>query len=103
VKTEVGSEFPIHSLIYKKDFVRLVQYFKRGAFTLDDINQKDHRGNTPIILAAKLSPKDDEFLKAVNYLFEKGANGKLRDSNGWSLIDEAICQQNTRLLAIAFD
>jgi ankyrin repeat protein len=79
-------------LIYKKDFVRLVQYFKRGAFTLDDINQKDHRGNTPIILAGKLSPKDDEFLKAVNYLFEKGANGKLRDSNGWSLIDEAICQ-----------
>jgi ankyrin repeat protein len=54
------------------------------------LNIKDHRGNTPIILAAKLAPKDDEFLKAVNYLFEKGANGKLRDGNGWSLMDEAI-------------
>jgi hypothetical protein len=37
-----------------------------------------------------LAPKDDEYLKAVNYLFEKGANGKLRDSSGWSLMDEAI-------------
>ena len=38
VKNEVGSEFPIHFLIYKKDFVRLVQYFKRGAFKEEDIN-----------------------------------------------------------------
>jgi hypothetical protein len=37
-----------------------------------------------------LSPKDDEYLKAVNYFFDKGANGKLRDLNGWSLMDEAI-------------
>jgi ankyrin repeat protein len=90
-------------LIYRKDFVRLVQYFKRGAFKEEDINAKDHRGNTPIILASKLAPLDDEYLKAVNYLFEKGANGKLRDGNGWSLLDEAISQQNTRLLAISFD
>jgi hypothetical protein len=103
MKREVGSDFPIHALLYKKDFVRLVQYFKREAITVDDLNQRDFRGNTPIILAAKLSPLDDEYLKAVNYLFEKGGNGKLRDTNGWSLMDEAISQQNTRLLAIAFD
>jgi hypothetical protein len=42
-------------------------------------------------------------LKAVNYLFDKNANGKLRDGSGWSLLDEAIGQQNTRLLAISFD
>jgi hypothetical protein len=39
----------------------------------------------------------------VNYLFDKNANGKLRDGSGWSLLDEAIGQQNTRLLAISFD
>ena len=86
----MNCEFPIHYLIYKKDFVKLVQYFKRGAFSEEDLNQRDHRGNTPIILASKLAPIDDEFLKAVNYLFEKGANGKLRDGHGWSLLDEAI-------------
>jgi hypothetical protein len=42
------------------------------------------------VLAGKLSPNSDEYLRAVNYLFEKGANGKLRDGNGWSLMDEAI-------------
>lgn len=42
-------------------------------------------------------------MKAVNYLFDKNANGKLRDGSGWSLLDEAIGQQNTRLLAISFD
>lgn len=61
-----------------------------GVFNLDNINEKDHRGNTPIVLAGKLAPKDDEYLKVVNYLFEKGANGKLRDLYGWSLMDEAI-------------
>ena len=44
------------------------------------------------MLAGKLAPKDDEYLKVVNYLFEKGANGKLRDMYGWSLMDEAISQ-----------
>ena len=39
-----------------------------------------------------MAPAGDEYLKAVNYLFEKGANGKLRDGSGWSLMDEAISQ-----------
>lgn len=36
-------------------------------------------------------------------MFKSGCNGKIRDGNGWSLIDEAISQGNPRLLAIAFD
>jgi ankyrin repeat protein len=59
-------------------------------FNQENINEKDHRGNTAIMLAGKLAPLSDEYLKAVNYLFEKGANGKLRDAYGWSLMDEAI-------------
>lgn len=80
----------MHRLLYKKDFGMLVQNFKRGIFNLDNMNEKDHRGNTPILLAGKLAHTDDEYLKAVNYLFERGGNGKLRDANGWSLMDEAI-------------
>jgi hypothetical protein len=41
-------------------------------------------------LAGKLAVDDEEFLKCVNFLFKNGANGKLRDANGWSLIDESI-------------
>lgn len=98
-----GGDYPIQRLLYQKNFGLLVHLFKSNCFTQADLDQKDLRGNTPIVLAGKLTPKDDEYLKAVNYLFEKGANGKLRDGNGWSIMDEAISQQNTRLLAIVFD
>ena len=87
-----GGDYPIHRLIFQMNFGELVHLFKNNAFSPDELNRKDLRGNTPILLAGKLAPKDDEFLKAVNYLFEKGANGKLRDGNGWSLMDEAISQ-----------
>ena len=96
-------EFPIHRFIFKKDFGSLLQYFKSGVFNQEHVDEKDARGNTPILLAAKLSPESDDYLKAVNFFFDKGANGKLRDAFGWSLMDEAISQQNTRLLAIVFD
>jgi ankyrin repeat domain-containing protein 13 len=56
-----------------------------------------------LLLAGKLSHGDEDYLKCVNFLFKYGCNGKLRDGNGWSLMDEAISQQNPRLLAIAFD
>jgi len=42
------------------------------------------------LLAAKLAFNDDEYLKCVNFLFRSGANGKIRDRNGWSIMDEAI-------------
>ena len=63
---------------------------------------KDHHGNTPLLLAAKLSAQEEEYLKCINFLFKQGCDGKIRDGNGWSLLDEAICQGNSRLLAIAF-
>ena len=89
-KRIAGGEYAIQRLIYKKDFGALVNLFREGVFNIDNINDKDHLGNTPILLAGKLAYQDDEYLKAVNYLFDKGANGKLRDKNGWSLLDEAI-------------
>ena len=54
------------------------------------LDQKDCQGNTPILLAGKLAVTDDEYLKCVNFLFRSGCNGKIRDRNGWSLMDEAI-------------
>lgn len=43
-----------------------------------------------MLLAGKLSHGDEDYLKCVNFLFKCGANGKIRDKNGWSLLDEAI-------------
>jgi len=55
--------------------------------TLDEV---DYNGNTPLLLAGKLAHGDNDYLKCVNFLFRSGANGKIRDRNGWSLMDEAI-------------
>ena len=54
-------------------------------------------------MAAKLSVHDEEYLKCINFLFKSGCDGKLRDGNGWSIVDEAIVQGNARLLGIAFN
>ena len=103
VKNLAGGEYPLHRLLYKMDFANMIYFFRQGLFNESNINEVDLRGNTPIILAGKLAPNNDEYLKAVHFFFEKGANGKLRDGKGWSLMDEAISQQNARLLAIVFD
>ena len=67
------------------------------------MDEIDHAGNTPLLLAAKLSANEEEYLKCINFLFKEGCNGKIRDANGWSVLDEAIMQGNSRLLAIAFN
>ena len=43
-----------------------------------------------MLLAGKLALADDDYLKCINFLFKQGCDGKIRDSNGWSLMDEAI-------------
>jgi len=50
-----------------------------------------------------LTQRDEDYLKAINYLFDKEANGKVRDPQGWSIMHEAISQQNPRLVAVVFD
>jgi ankyrin repeat domain-containing protein 13 len=90
-------------MVFKKQFPELLKVFKSGQLQLEQINEKDHRGNTPLLLAGKKAIDDEDYLKCVNFLFKNSANGKLRDANGWSLMDEAIGQGNSRLMAISFD
>lgn len=77
--------------------------FRGSKITPDILDERDLNGNTPLLLASKLALGDNDYLKCINFLFRSGANGKIRDKNGWSLMDEAISQQNPRLLAIVFD
>jgi hypothetical protein len=77
-------------MVFKKMFGELLKVFKSGSVTPAMLNERDHRGNTVLLLAAKLAVDDEDYLKCVNFLFQNNANGKLRDANGWSLLDEAI-------------
>lgn len=90
-------------MIFKKKFPELLKVFRSGFLNDEHLNEKDHTGNTPLLLASKLSANEEEYLKVINFLFKQGCNGKIRDANGWSVLDEAIVQNNPRLLAIAFN
>ncbi len=83
--------FILHRMIFQKKFPELLKVFRSGFLTPTQINEKDHNGNTPLLLAAKLSASEEEYLKCINFLFKEGCEGKIRDANGWSLLDEAIC------------
>ena len=56
-----------------------------------------------MLLAGKLSKRDEEFLKMCRLLLFHGASTRMKDAEGWSVIDEAVSVSNTRLLAIIFD
>jgi ankyrin repeat protein len=67
------------------------------------MNKKDFHGNTILSLSAKLAKYDSEYLKLVNFLLKQGANPKIKDHEGWTVLDEAISTQNTNLLTLVFD
>ena len=86
-----GAEnFILHRMIFTKKFAELLKVFKSAILTVDHLNERDHRGNTPLLLAGKMSVDDEEFLKCINFLCKQRADSKMRDKNGWSLMDEAI-------------
>jgi len=100
---EGAENFILHRLIFQKRFPDLLKVFKTKQLGVDHLNEKDHRGNTPLLLAGKLSVDDEEYLKCINFLCKQKADSKIRDANGWSLMDEAIDQGNSRLMGIAFN
>ena len=44
--------------------------FKSESLTQEQIDEVDKRGNTPLLLATKLSFLDEDYLKCVNFLFK---------------------------------
>ena len=50
-----------------------------------DINGKDHRGSTPLILAAQFGVSSD----VIMLLLEKGANAKVKNNRGMTALDYA--------------
>jgi len=56
------------------------------------VNQQDALGNTPLMLATKLSYKHLDYFPIVKTLLAHGADPKIKDPNGWSCLDEVVCQ-----------
>lgn len=68
-------------MVYQKNFKLLKQCLLGNVelFVKDEINEKDHRDNTPLMLAGKLCLHDPDYLLAVNILIEARASIKIKD------------------------
>ena len=72
-----GSDnFIIHRMIFMKKFPELLKVFNSNTIKSHELQERDHRGNSPLILAGKLSIDDEEYLKCINFLCKKGADSK---------------------------
>ena len=63
-------KFIIQRMIFAKKFPELLKVFRSGFLMPEQLNEKDHLGNTPLLLAAKLSAHEEEYLKCINFLFK---------------------------------
>jgi len=69
----------------------------------DKINEPDALGNPPLLLAVKLSHSHLDYLEIIKYMLQNGADPKVKDSNGWSCLDDAVCQSDVVLVSILLD
>ncbi|XP_064476536.1 ankyrin repeat domain-containing protein 13C-like [Ornithodoros turicata] len=75
-----GSQYPLHECVFRGD-VRRVSALLRT----HDVSQKDIHGNTPLHLAVMLGQKE-----CVHLLLAHNAPVKVKNSQGWSCLAEAI-------------
>ena len=64
------------------------------------LDAKDSHGNTALHLAVKLAASD---LTVVAALLEAGSDTSLKDSAGWTVLDEAVVKGNPILIGLIFD
>lgn len=69
----------------------MMSYLLKGEFPID-LNLKDDLGNTPLMLLIKLSKRNTNYVEMTRRLLQKGADPKIKDSDGWSCMEEAISQ-----------
>jgi ankyrin repeat protein len=91
-------------MIYRKEFNMIYTLLNSNITNKEEIIEElDHRGNTPLLLAAKLSYKETEYIRIAALLMHHGANTRVKDADGWTIIDEATEKQNGLLMGIVFD
>ena len=94
----------LHFMVYRGDLALIRQFFALNPTNLPAIlNEKDHRGNTVLTLAIKLSHFAPDFYSIIRLLLSKGADPKQKDAYGWSALDEAVCKGDRDLVGLLFD
>ncbi|CAH0585930.1 unnamed protein product [Chrysodeixis includens] len=91
---DVARRYPVHWLVWNNQHEELKAELEAQKFTSQDLETKDCRGRTPLLLAVTLG-----HLETTKVLIEAGADVNC-EKDGWSAVQEATATGNPELLSL---
>ncbi|XP_060803237.1 ankyrin repeat domain-containing protein 13D [Amyelois transitella] len=91
---EVIRMYPIHWLVWNNSHEELRSSLESNMFTPEDIEKKDPRGRTPLLLAVTLG-----HIESVRLLIDAGADVNC-EKDGWTAVQEATATGDAELLSL---
>ncbi|EAS06757.3 GPCR-chaperone protein (macronuclear) [Tetrahymena thermophila SB210] len=67
------------------------------------INKVDEKGNTPLLLAVKLSYSNPNYYSIIKILLKHDADPRIRDRQDWSCFEEVVSQKDHQLASLLFE
>ncbi|XP_054008910.1 ankyrin repeat domain-containing protein 13D isoform X1 [Hylaeus anthracinus] len=86
----IQKNYPLHWLVWNNNYVELEDELSSK---LNDIEKRDNRGRTPLMLAVTLGN-----INCVGVLLQHEANVNTENTQGWSVVQEAVGTGNPELL-----
>ncbi|CAD8093713.1 unnamed protein product [Paramecium primaurelia] len=102
--TDKDLQQQIIEAIFAKNIFFLIQMIKflQKEYRTEILNQKDLNGNTPLLLAIKLSHQQNQY-EIIRLLLSSGCDPSIKDLNGWSPIEETVAQMDVLTTSLLFD
>nr|CAI5846460.1 unnamed protein product [Callosobruchus analis] len=91
----IKAEYPLHWCVWKNDYKTLGGLLAKKEH---DIEKKDNRGRTPLMLAVTLG-----HLESVRTLLNGEANVNCENINGWTVVQEAVATGDPELLHMVLE
>ncbi|XP_053609463.1 ankyrin repeat domain-containing protein 13D isoform X2 [Plodia interpunctella] len=91
---EVANRYPIHWLVWNNNHDELRVSLETHRFTAEELEQKDPRGRTPLLLAVTLGHTE-----SARLLIDAGADVNC-EKDGWTAVQEATATGDSELLSL---
>ncbi|CAK1579918.1 unnamed protein product [Parnassius mnemosyne] len=91
---DIAKRYPIHWLVWNNEHEELKNLLEANKFTKEDIELRDPRGRTPLLLAVTLG-----YIEAVQALIDAGADVNC-EKDGWTAVQEATATGDPQLLSL---
>ena len=94
MKAILNADLPLIDAILegKHNLKKKIIFFKFLEIPTCELNKCDPNGNSPLLMAVKLAHKNEAFQDVIKNILKAGGNPKIKDSNGWTPLDESITQ-----------